>query len=321
MSEPSTKELLEEKAIQGLEDPYYFETEILEVGKHSRPKAEQEIRPSLEWFDRPWPSHLDPLEDKWLMYWSEPRFTGKTIKVASTLTKWIVEDPNIAILYTGAEKQKAAQIVGMVRDWLETPTLERLYGTFKRQGKWGSEHFTVSQRTVKDKRDPTMAADGLDVPMTGLHPDVIVFDDLVGETNATLEGFIKAEYRVSAALPVLRPGGRAIYLCTRWGTSDPSSHILEKWKLDLMWDAPRPRGFFGAYAVKGDEEFFPHAVEGEPLFPSTWSERQIVEARRNWPLELFASQVLNDPMPEEGAYFSSKDFQHFPLYVEDGASP
>ncbi len=313
-AQPTTKQLLREKAERGLEDPYYFQTVILKVGEE-KPKTEGEIRPMLEWLDRPWPERLDPDEDKWLMYVSEPRFTGKTVKVASMLCRWIIEDPNIAILYHGAEKQKAAQIVGMVRDWLEKPTVTTLYGQFKKRNDWGTEHFTVRQRTVGDKRDPTMAACGLDVPMTGLHPDVIVWDDLVGETNATLEGFQKAEYRFNTSLPVLRPGGRGIWQGTRWGTSDPGGTFLKRWKAGLQWDCPHPRGFFGAIAEEGDEEFFAHAKAGEPLYPSTWSFKQIQEARESYPMDLFASQVLNDPMPLEGAYFKATDFQYFPLYV------
>ena len=60
-------ELLRLQAAEGLRDPYYFETEILEVGKDDDlPRAESEIRPFLSWFDQPRPSGLT-LQEKFLL--------------------------------------------------------------------------------------------------------------------------------------------------------------------------------------------------------------------------------------------------------------
>jgi hypothetical protein len=186
---------------------------------------------------------------------------------------------------------------------------------FKSPKKWAEDEFTVAQRTVTGKKDPTMQASGMDVPMQGWHPDIIIWDDLLGETNNTRDGVAKVKERLSASLPVLRDNGTAIWVCTRWGPEDPASEILSGKRGN--WDLPGHRGFFGAYAVPGDEKFYPHAVAGEPLYPTVWPRKRIENARKTWPFELFASQVLNDPIPAEGAYFRQSDFQYFPLYEKD----
>ena len=82
-----------------------------------------------------------------------------------------------------------------------------------------------------------------------------------------------------------------------------------------MWHAPKPRGFFGAYAIKGDEEFFPHAVPGEPTFESILPRKRLEELQKTLPWGFYSSQFLNEPEPEGGAYFDQSDIQYFDLHV------
>jgi hypothetical protein len=291
----STRQLLREEAIRGLTDPWYFQQHILEVGKDDPlPRSRGEIEPILNYFRKPRPASLEK-EERWLRYWSSPRFTAKSVVAATDMCMRIIENPDIAIMVMGEEKTQAVTIVEMVRDWLEKPKLVKLYGTFKNTRKWGKEAFTVSQRKVGDKKDPTMAASGMDVPMAGWHPDLIYFDDLLGETNNTREGNMKVKRRLKAAIPVLRAGGTAFWICTRWGPSDPAADILAHWKRDGSWDAPGGRGFFGAYAKPGDEKFFSHAVPGELLFPSVWTEKTVATERVRMGFSLFGYSMVPSP--------------------------
>lgn len=310
-----TQRQLERKEVElAFKNPYYFETEVLRVGKdEKKPRSPEEMEPFLEWLNKPRDYDEFPDDDQWLRYWSSPRFTAKSVGIASWLAEEIIEDPNIAIMVQSEMKSQAVKIVDMVRGWLELPKVEKLFGTFKSPKKWAEDEFTVTQRTVTGKKDPTMQASGMDVPMTGWHPDIIVWDDLLGETNNTRDGVAKVKARLSASLPVLRDNGIGLWVCTRWGPEDPASEILSGAR--GKWDTPGHRGFFGAYAVPGDEKFYPHAIAGEALYPTVWPRKRIENARSTWPFDLFASQVLNDPVPAEGAYFRSSDFQYFPLYV------
>lgn len=306
---PSDEEIRRQKALLGLADPYFFGTEILGVGRdEGLQRPEEEVKPAYAWFDQPRPVDW-PLTRRFLIYWSTPRFTAKTVSCAVVLAKKIIENPNIAIMIQCEQKDMAVATVEMIRDWLELEEVEKLYGRFKSTKGWGSDEFTVRQRTSK-RRDPTVKASGLDVPMQSWHPDIMWWDDLVGETNNSLAGYKKVERRIATSMPVLRQDGMGIYTCTRWGEDDPAASILKKAANGDGWLAPGGRGFFGAYAVSGDEKVYPHAVVGEPLYPSVLPEDEIEHYRKVWPSATFFSQILNDPAPEEGRTFHNEDLQY-----------
>lgn len=314
----SEVEVLESEAELGLLDPFYFETELLGVGKDDElARTETEMRPYLEWLNEPRDPVKWPPTAKRLRYWSSPRFSAKSIGCAAWCCSEIIKDPNIAIMVMSEEKGQAIKIVGMCRDWLELPKVQRLYGQFKSAKKWAEDEFTVCQRTTTSKKDPTMQASGVTCPMQGWHPDILIWDDLLGETNNTRTGIIQVKTRLAASIPVLRPGGTGVWICTRWDPEDPGDQILKRWRKG-EWEAAGPRGFFGCYAVEGDEKFYPHAKVGKPLYPTILPEDEIERHRKEMPFSLFASQILNDPIPTEGAYFRQSDFQHFPLYDDDG---
>lgn len=312
------KNLLKGEAILGLQDPWYFSTKILGNGEDDDfPRPERECRPPLEFLTRPRPADLTK-GAKWFDYYSAPRESAKTINALVVLTREIIINPNVAILVMNEEKQQATSSVKVVAEWLERDKVKKLYGTFKGNTGWEKEGFYSAQRT-RPRKDPTMQSIGIDNPMEGLHPDIILWDDLVGRLTATREGFRRAEKRIEQSIPVLRTGGRGIYICTRWGPEDPSANILEQWKKGLQWHAPGHRGFFGAYAVEGDEKFFPHAELGEPLFGSILDRKRLDELAKICTHSFFSSQYLNEPCPEGGAYFDESDFTRFELYVNAGS--
>ena len=310
-------ELLREEFKLALEDPYYMETEVFGVGKGDDfPRAEEEIRPYLEWLNEPRDYVKFPPKARRLRYWSSPRFTAKSVAVAAWASGEIIKNPNLAIMVQSEQRQQAIKVVDMMRKFLTLPKVEQLFGRFRSDTKWAEDEFTVCQRTTIAKKDPTVQAFGMENPMQGWHPDIILWDDLLGETNNTRDGVAKVKARLAASMPVLRAGGTGIWICTRWGPEDPAAEILKRVEAG-DWDAPGHRGFFGCYAVLGDEEFYPHAVAGMPLYPTILPNEEIERLRKEMPFELFASQILNDPIPAEGAYFRQSDFQYFPLYVAD----
>lgn len=323
MAPLSDIEILREQAILGLEDPFYLATEILKL-EDAQPRTPEELRPIYDYYHQPRPSHL-PASEKWLRFWSSPRFTAKTyIGLVYCLSK-ILRDPDIAILILCEQKQMARDSVKLLREWLMNPKIVQLYGVFE-SDEWGKEEFTILQRK-KARRDPTIRAIGLDVPMQGKRCDFIWFDDLIGESNNHEEGIKKVESRVSAAMPLLRPGGEALYTCTRWNPYDPSTDgytmsgqpgILRLWKQGQFWHAPAPRGYFGAYALPGDELMFPNAKVNEPLFPGVLGEHAIEQARATMSRAEFNSQILNNPLPDEFRHFNPDDLQYFDPYNPEG---
>jgi hypothetical protein len=234
----------------------------------------------------------------------------------------IIREPNIAILYQSQEKQMAIDAVDMVRNWFMEPEIIRLYGKFE-SNDWSKSEFTVAQRD-RTRKDPTMRASGLDIPMQSKRADIMVWDDMVGETNYNSdEGLIKVEQRIAASMPIIRPGGKGLYICTRWSPYDMSTEgftvsnepgIIRQWKRHNdpkkfpVWDCVEPRGWFGAYAQPGDEQTYPNAVVGEPLYPSILDEEQIARERVAYTNHaMFSSQILNDPIPDDSRYFDPEN--------------
>lgn len=319
------RELLGAQGELALEDPWYLATEVL-VLEDEVPRTSEELQPIYDWMHQPRPERLLKTA-KWLRFWSSPRFTAKTYILLVYIFVRIVKNPNIRVIIQGQEKQMAVDSVKLLREWFRLPRVIQLFGSFEdKVGDLGQEEFTVSQRT-KAQKDPTIRALGLDVPMQGKRCDIMAWDDLIGETNNNEEGIIKVEKRIAASMALVRPGGEAIYLCTRWNPYDPSTEkftitgqpgILRQWQMHGNWDAPPPRGYFGAYAQPGDDMVFPHAQPGELLFPGIWSEASIAEAKVTWNHGFFSSQVLNNPIPDEDHYFTEEDIQYFDVYDSEG---
>lgn len=188
MRDRKDRKLLRQEALLGLQDPWYFSTEILGNGKNDpNPRPEHEMRPQLEFHCRPRPAGLLP-DDKWFDYWSCPRETGKTVNALVAITREIIRDPNTAIMIMNEEKQQAVQSLKMIADWLTRSKVEQLYGKFRGATNWEKESITVSQRTVT-RKDPTVQATGINLPIEGWHPDWVLFDDLIGRDSANREGF------------------------------------------------------------------------------------------------------------------------------------
>lgn len=332
--EVSDKQLLKTEAEIAMMDPYYMATRVLGVGDGELPRDENELRPIYDWFDKPRPAHLNKL-DRWFRFWSAPRFTAKTYILLVYLFCRIIRNPDLCVAYQSQEKNMAMEGGELIKSWFERPEVTRLYGEFK-SNRWDVEKGLVISQRSRSQKDPTFRCLGLDNPLQGKRVDIMAFDDMVGETNNTEEGLKKVEHRFDTSLPLVKPGGEIIKECTRWNPFDMSSSgntltdrpgIIRQFELSrdtgkpCMWDCPEPRGFFGAYAVEGDEKFFPHAVPGEPLFPSVLPESVIDEYRSGVDPQVFASQILNEPISAEMRRFDPADFQYFDTYIDGKLNP
>ena len=330
------RHVLRETADMGMESPYFLGNEIIGLSKDELPRPPEEIEPLYDWLDMPRPATMGPVQ-KWLRFWSSPRFTAKTYAALVWILCQILRDRNIRVIIQGEEKQMAVDSVMLLREWMEAPEFVSLYGRFESKF-WLKDQLTIACRDMA-RKDPTLRALGLDVPMQGKRCDINLWDDLVGESNYDSdEGLKKVEKRVSATMPLIKPRGIGIYNCTRWSPYDMSTDdktitgadgIIKQW-MDHQnsphasttfptWDCAGPRGFFGAYAVKGDEKFYPHAAPGELLYPTVLPEEEMGRLRKTWSAEFFASQALNDPIPAGTQYFEKENLQHFDVLKEDGS--
>lgn len=333
-----TKEEFERQrriALRGLTDLWFLGSVLLRLGlDRGRPRPREEIEPLYRFVEKPRPKEMDP-EEKWLRALCVPRFLAKTYIILVWAFQQILRDANETIAYHCAQKDQAIEGVRMISQWFELPLIVQLYGNHKSRN-WNPEAGLISgQRTRGIEKNPTLRALGMDKPLEGKRARHFIFDDLIGETTyGKPEQIVKVERRRAACMPLVEPGGTVWWLATRWGIMDPMADgktfsgedgILAKWKRG-EWDCFGARGFVGAYAAPGDEKFFPYLKKNPTrtssgkvlVFPSVWNEKSIEEARREMPFGLHASQVLNDPLPEESRNFSEKLFRYFS--IEDPAN-
>jgi len=271
-TEHSVEYLLDVEAELGRRDLFYFTTEILRVQDDSpfvRPRSE--IEPICIWLAKPKPDWVSG-QSRWKRFLALPRGTAKTTLVSAYVAWRIVRNPNIAVYYTSEEKALALDISETISQMLTSERVEAIYGKFQGERNWQKGKYVIAQRTAR-RKDPTLMAGGVDVSAQGRHPDLIIADDLQGKTNVKPDGIEKVKEYLRLIWPVLNPGGELVYICTRWDYADCAADILKQRSIDpTSWDAPGSRGYFGATAQVGDEEFFPHAVPGKPLFPSILDE-------------------------------------------------
>ena len=310
----SESDLLADEADLGRHDLYYFTENILRLGEGSpftRPR--EEIEPICLWLQKPRPEHVGK-KGRWKRFLALPRGTAKTSLVQAYATWRVVKNPNLRVFFTSEVKSLSLDSAAHIMAFLTAPHVEARYGKFKGDRDWQRGKFIVSQRTLP-RKEPTMMAGGVDVSSQGRHYDLIIADDLQGKTNTTPEGIAKVKDYLRLLWPILDPGGELIWICTRWDFEDVAGDILREINLDQQaWDHIGDRAYFGCYGWIGDEEVFPHAEIGEPLFPSILPEKELKQLRASLTPYHFSCQYENNPIPSENAYFRYEDFQYVGEY-------
>ena len=168
-----------------------------------------------------------------------------------------------------------------------------LYDDPKKQpSKWSEDEGIVVKRTSNPK-EATVEAYGLvDGMPTGRHFHVLNYDDVVTERSVTTPDMIKKTtdaFKLSMNLG--REGGVKRYIGTRYDADD-----TYQWMLDESIATPR------IYPATTDGE-----AEGEPVLMST---AYLSEKRKMGPY-IFSCQMLQNPVPNEDAYFDMQFIQRF----------
>lgn len=324
VEELSYDELLALDADWGARDLYHLITKVL--GFHRLmpdgqvlQMSEAEHRPMCDFLSSPWPAGL-PKSARRLMCSMQPRGTLKTITAMGRAIQVMIQNPDVAILWVCEKKEAAIEASNAIKEVLRRDEFIARYGDWRDPKRpWKDMKWTIGPRTMT-RKDPTFAVAGVGVNVQGKHPDIIFCDDLQGLENSHAEGIRKVKQYLRFLIPVLNPGGTLIWLCTRWASDDAAQEILDKAAKGMGWELlPCARGFLGAYAVPGDEEMFRqadgscHFVPGGLVFPSVLDEQAIEDHRREMNLFEFSCQILNDPIPEEGAFFTEGCLR----YVDD----
>jgi len=159
-------------------------------------------------------------------------------------------------------------------------------------GGW-TEDSVILKHRKRPRKEPSIFCSGVDTVATGMHPHIIIMDDLVSERNVTTDDQIektKQHYRFAYSL--LEPGGILIVIGTRYHMFDLYSEIIED---DSFEKLIRPA-------------ILPN---GKLFFPSRLGYNKLEELKRAQGIYIFNSQYMLNPLSSENAIFKEEWFKWY----------
>lgn len=217
----------------------------------------------------------------------EPRGSFKTTQFSQALPIWmILQNPNIRILLDSAVLQNSIDNLGVIKRHLEgNDKLRYLFGNYVGEH-WTTEAITVSKRTDRGLKEPTVRCASVERVQVGPHYDAIIADDLVSKDNCTTpeaRTAIKEHFRLLFSL--LEPDGILIVVGTRWNYDDLYGMIADEF----------PE--FGKRIMCAGGSCCSHGKA--PYFPEILTDEFLVQQKRRQTSDIYNCQYENDPTPED----------------------
>jgi predicted phage terminase large subunit-like protein len=242
-----------------------------------------------------------------------PRGSFKSTIASIAYPIWLLwHNPSLRIMLDCETLANAKFYLSAIKDMIENNEMLKLIcvdddgGYILEPHKSIAGGFTEDQVILKTRtkvglKEPTLFCSGVDNARTGMHPDVIIMDDMVSERNVTTPAQIekvKDHYRFSLSL--LEPEGLQVVIGTRYHMADLYNDLITSGALDTMI---RP-------AVEKDGTLF---------FPTRLTRAFLDGQRKEQGSYIFSSQYLLTPISDEDAVFKKAWIQYYtklPTIVE-----
>ena len=163
-------------------------------------------------------------------------------------------------------------------------------------GGWTEDRILLKHRTKLGMKEPSLFVSAVDNNRTGMHPDVIIMDDLVSENTVTTKeqrNKTKTHYRFSLSL--LERNGLQVVIGTRYHMDDLYDELLKNKGFNCI---VRPA-------------ILPN---GKCYFPTKYPIEVLAELKRDQGADIYNSQYMLDPTNEDDATFKVGNLN----YYEDG---
>jgi predicted phage terminase large subunit-like protein len=234
-----------------------------------------------------------------------PRNSFKSTVVTQCLVIWLLwHNQDLRIMIDSETLGNGKLYLAGIKDQIENNERLKLICTNEKgeyllepnkkiAGGFTEEGIILLHRKKLGMKEPTIFCSGVDNARTGMHPDVIIMDDLVSERNVGTEtqlNKVKDHYRFSLSL--LEVGGLQIVVGTRYHMADLYSELVESESFDKLI---RP-------AIGEDGELF---------FPTRLSHEYLAEMRREQGVYIFNSQYMLNPIDDTSATFKKANIQYF----------
>lgn len=216
-------------------------------------------RDVFRWIQRP-----DRLQDLLILL---PRGHLKSHILAVWCAWWITLHPETTILYVSATEDLATQQLYAIKSILESKIYRRYWPEMiheqeAKREEWSFKNIKVDhpKRKALGVRDRTVAARSVGGNTTGLHCDVLVFDDLVVPDNAyTEDGRAKVQASYSQFSSVANTGAISLVAGTRYHGKDVYEQMLNT-QVEVFSDTGEVIGTTPMYEV------FQREVETDGVF-------------------------------------------------------
>lgn len=236
----------------------------------------------------------------------------KTSAVQAAIIQSILRDPDICIMVYMETRQQAVEMVRTVKSQFEQNLkLREVFGDWvpkKAKAKdgddptatfaWTDSKLTVGRRKNLSDKNPTLAAAGTDVTITGGHYHKIFIDDPTSWQQAmSVDQMKKAVRGYEQLVPILNPGGRFVVTCTPYDELDLSHHIRNEVAEDfrqIILDC-------GMRAVSDGKGGF--SLEGEPRFPHHNKDFLAKQLRKMGPQQFNSQYALLTTNPADQVFY------------------
>lgn len=160
-------------------------------------------------------------------------------------------------------------------------------------GGWTEDRILLKHRTKLGMKEPSLFVSAVDNNRTGMHPDVIIMDDLVSETTvSTPEQRNKTKMHYRFSLSLLERNGLQIVIGTRYHMDDLYDDLLNNAGFNSI---VRPA-------------ILPN---GKCYFPSKYPKEVLAELKRDQGADIFNSQYMLDPTSSEDAVFKIGNLNYY----------
>lgn len=160
-------------------------------------------------------------------------------------------------------------------------------------GGWTEDRVLLKHRTKLGMKEPSLFVSAVDNNRTGMHPDVIIMDDLVSETTVTTpeqRNKTKTHYRFSLSL--LERNGLQVVIGTRYHMDDLYDELLQNTGFNCI---VRPA-------------ILPN---GKCYFPTKYPKEVLEELKRDQGADIFNSQYMLDPTNSDDAVFRVGNINYY----------
>jgi hypothetical protein len=262
-----------------------------------------------------------------------PRDHQKSALVAYRCAWELAKRPDIRILYLSSTANLAEKQLKSIKDilssetfqyyWPEHLNLEYVDPITGRLPKWTTSEIELTHPLRREEgiRDPSVFTGGLTTSLTGMHCDILVFDDIVVYENAyTKEGRDKVKSQYSLAQSIAGTDSEEWVVGTRYDPRDVYGDMIQM-EVEIYNKAGEVTGHEPVY------EIFEKQVEdrgdgtGQFLWPrqqrhdGKWfgfDQRILAEKRAKYlDRRQFRAQYYNDPNDSTDLAIDRNKFQYF----------